>query len=191
MWQFVRTLCAKEILTTFYLKMVLKGPVLPRTKRRAYAVLSGRIFVIIRVRYITVYIFKKRTNRRFYKHSFALTTTILKKPNKNHDFGGFLFGTSWHVSSNFAILFFPGLQALNKKTVLSFFFDICFCFWVIDQIRHGNHSTCVYFYKTYHKIKLIEFSRKIKKKNVFTLRRSVITYPKSLSDIRKPYSKAV
>ncbi len=40
--------------------------------------------------------------------------------------------------------------------------DICRCFWVIDQIRHENHSTCVYFYKTSHKIKLIHFIREIK-----------------------------
>ncbi len=46
--------------------MALKGPVLPRTKKCAYVVLNGHIFVIIRLRYMKVYIFKKRINRRLY-----------------------------------------------------------------------------------------------------------------------------
>ena len=40
----------------------LKATVLPMTKKRPYAVLNGHIFVIVRVRYIKVYIFKKRRN---------------------------------------------------------------------------------------------------------------------------------
>ncbi len=39
---------------------LIKATVLPMTKKRAYDVLNGRIFVIVRVRYIKVYIFKKR-----------------------------------------------------------------------------------------------------------------------------------
>ncbi len=40
----------------------IKATVLPMTKKRACAVLNGHIFVIIRVRYIKVYIFRKRRN---------------------------------------------------------------------------------------------------------------------------------
>ncbi len=58
-------------------------------------------------------------------------------------------------------VYFPGLQTLDKKR-FSHFFDICFQFLVIDQIRHKNHSTCVYSDKIAHKIKLIQFIGKIK-----------------------------
>ena len=58
-------------------------------------------------------------------------------------------------------VYFPGLQTLDKKR-FSHFFDICFRFWVIDQIRRKNHSTCVYPDKISHKIILIQFIRKIK-----------------------------
>ncbi len=40
----------------------IKATVLPMTKKYTYAVLNGHIFVIVRVRYIKVYIFKKRRN---------------------------------------------------------------------------------------------------------------------------------
>ncbi len=42
--------------------LILKATVLPTAKKRAYAVLNDHIFVIVRVRYIKVYIFKTRRN---------------------------------------------------------------------------------------------------------------------------------
>ena len=111
-------------------------------------------------RYIKIYILKRgRINNSIYrpKHDCS-KTTILKKITKNHQISqSSLF--SWSTGSEQKQTKRNKTQNKTKKKRFFHFFLISVCSWVIDQIRHENHSNYVYFDKTSHKIKLIQYER--------------------------------